>query len=172
MHHSTSTSCRTPAHRHRAGQKLQCTPRQDQILKLCFSHLNKTKGFYFCFALKNICKHYTFGLLFFLSLSLREDISMLEVKTNQLLVHYIVPHSSLPCESVQWLIVSDSPTFSSNIPDLFFRGEICPCHHCRWQCKNFTSGVNFSRNNAVCYMNESKKSHFILISSSKLLAYY
>ena len=36
----------------------------------------------------------------------------------------------------------------------------------------FASGVNFSRNNAVCYINESKKLHFILISSLKLLTYY
>ena len=36
----------------------------------------------------------------------------------------------------------------------------------------FAIGVNFSRNNAVCYINESKKLHFILISSLKLLTYY
>ena len=38
--------------------------------------------------------------------------------------------------------------------------------------KFFASGVNFSRNNAVCYINESEKLHFILISSLKLLTYY
>ena len=39
------------------------------------------------------------------------------------------------------------------------RGEICQCRHCRRQCEIFASGVNFSRNNAVCYINESKKLH-------------
>ena len=29
------------------------------------------------------------------------------------------------------------------------RDEICQCRHCRWQCKIFASGVNFSRNNAI-----------------------
>ena len=37
------------------------------------------------------------------------------------------------------------------------RGEICPCRHCRWQCKIFASSVNFSRNNAICNINESTK---------------
>ena len=27
---------------------------------------------------------------------------------------------------------------------IYIRGEICPCPHCRWQCKIFASGVNFS----------------------------
>ena len=49
------------------------------------------------------------------------------------------------------------------------RGGIC---HSRRECKIFAIGVNFSRNNAVCYINESKKLHFILISSLKLLTYY
>ena len=66
---------------------------------------------------------------------------------------------------------------SENWPDLIpsiavVRGGICPCRQCRRQCKIFASGVNFSRNNAVCYINESKKLHFILISSLKLLTYY
>ena len=52
------------------------------------------------------------------------------------------------------------------------RGEICHCRHCRRQCKIFASGVNFSRNNAICYINESKKVLFILISSLKLSTYY
>ena len=38
--------------------------------------------------------------------------------------------------------------------------------------KFLASGVNFSRNNAVCYTNESKKLHYTLISSQKLLTYY
>ena len=37
------------------------------------------------------------------------------------------------------------------------RGEICPCRHCRRQCKIFTRGVNFSRSNVIYYINESKK---------------
>ena len=37
------------------------------------------------------------------------------------------------------------------------RGKICPCHHCRRQSKIFDSGVNFSRNNAIYNINESKK---------------
>ena len=37
------------------------------------------------------------------------------------------------------------------------RGEICQCLHCQRQCKIFASGVNFSRNNAVYYINESTK---------------
>ena len=55
------------------------------------------------------------------------------------------------------------------------RGEICPCRHCRRQCKIFTSGVNFSRNNAIYNMNEvqstfypdyiSKTVHLQIISS-------
>ena len=52
------------------------------------------------------------------------------------------------------------------------RGGICHSRHSRRECKIFASGVNFSRNNAVCYINESKKLHFILISSLKLLTYY
>ena len=31
-----------------------------------------------------------------------------------------------------------------NFPDSNFRGGICPCRHCRRQCKIFASGVNFS----------------------------
>ena len=49
-------------------------------------------------------------------------------------------------------------------PDLFWpnmtgilRGEICQCRHCRWQCKIFASGVNFSRNDAIYNINESTK---------------
>ena len=53
-----------------------------------------------------------------------------------------------------------------------FRGGICHSRHSRRECKIFASGVNFSRNNVVCYINESKKLHFILISSLKLLTYY
>ena len=52
------------------------------------------------------------------------------------------------------------------------RDGICHSRHSRRECKIFASGVNFSRNNAVCYINESKKLHFILISSLKLLTYY
>ena len=40
------------------------------------------------------------------------------------------------------------------------RGEICHCHHCRWQCKNFASGVNFSKN-----------THFFVFLSLKLLKF-
>ena len=54
----------------------------------------------------------------------------------------------------------------------WIRGGICHSRHSRRECKIFASGVNFSRNNAVCYINESKKLHFILISSLKLLTYY
>ena len=52
------------------------------------------------------------------------------------------------------------------------RDGICHSRHSRQECKIFASGVNFSRNNAVCYINESKKLHFTLISSQKLLTYY
>ena len=52
------------------------------------------------------------------------------------------------------------------------RDGICHSRHSRRECKIFASGVNFSRNNAVCYINESKKLHFTLISSQKLLTYY
>ena len=38
-----------------------------------------------------------------------------------------------------WILINLWPT----------RGEICPCRHCRQQCKMFASGVNFSRNNAI-----------------------
>ena len=37
------------------------------------------------------------------------------------------------------------------------RGEICPCRHCRRQCKIFTSGIIFSRSNALSDINESPK---------------
>ena len=60
-------------------------------------------------------------------------------------------------------------TFSSK---LYVRDGICHSRHSRRECKIFASGVNFSRNNAVCYINESKKLHFTLISSQKLLTYY
>ena len=52
------------------------------------------------------------------------------------------------------------------------RDGICHSRHSRRECKIFASGVNFSRNNAVCYINESKKLHYTLISSQKLLTYY
>ena len=55
---------------------------------------------------------------------------------------------------------------------MMIRGGICHSRHSRRECKIFASGVNFSRNNAVCYINESKKLHSILISSLKLLTYY
>ena len=48
------------------------------------------------------------------------------------------------------------------------RGEICPCRHCRQQCKIFASSVNIFRNNAIYNINESTK---YLISSLKLLTY-
>ena len=53
-----------------------------------------------------------------------------------------------------------------------FRDGICHSRHSQRECKIFASGVNFSRNNAVCYINESKKLHYTLISSQKLLTYY
>ena len=52
------------------------------------------------------------------------------------------------------------------------RDGICHSCHSRREGKIFASGVNFSRNNAVCYINESKKLHYTLISSQKLLTYY
>ena len=52
------------------------------------------------------------------------------------------------------------------------RDGICHSRHSRRECKIFASGVNFSRNNAVCFINESKTLHFTLISSQKLLTYY
>ena len=52
------------------------------------------------------------------------------------------------------------------------RDGICHSRHSRRECKIFDSGVNFSRNNAVCYINESKTLHFTPISSQKLLTYY
>ena len=52
------------------------------------------------------------------------------------------------------------------------RGGICHSRHSRRECKIFASGLNFFRNNAVCYINESRKLHSILISSLKLLTYY
>ena len=55
---------------------------------------------------------------------------------------------------------------------MLYRDGICHSRHSRRECKIFASGVNFSRNNAVCYINESKKLHFTLISSQKLLTYY
>ena len=43
----------------------------------------------------------------------------------------------------------------------------------RWDLSIFSSGVNFSRNNAIYNINESTyKVHFILISSLKLFTYY
>ena len=48
---------------------------------------------------------------------------------------------------------------------ILIRGGICHSRHSRRECKIFASSVNFSTNNAVCYINESKKLHFILISS-------
>ena len=33
-------------------------------------------------------------------------------------------------------------------------GGICHSRYSRRECKIFASGVNFSRNNSVCYMNE------------------
>ena len=60
-----------------------------------------------------------------------------------------------------WILVQTS----------FCDREIQRCHS-RRECKIFACGVNFSRNNAVCYINESKKLHFTLISSQKLLTYY
>ena len=55
---------------------------------------------------------------------------------------------------------------------VYVRDGICHSRHSRRECKIFASGVNFSRNNAVCYINESKKLHYTLISSQKLLTYY
>ena len=55
---------------------------------------------------------------------------------------------------------------------VYVRDVICHSRHSRRECKIFASGVNFSRNNAVCYINESKKLHYTLISSQKLLTYY
>ena len=37
------------------------------------------------------------------------------------------------------------------------RGEICPCRHCRRQCKFVASDVYFSRNNAFYNINESTR---------------
>ena len=62
--------------------------------------------------------------------------------------------------------------YKSAYKSVRIRGGICHSRHSRRECKFFASGVNFSRNNAVCYINESKKLHFILISSLKLLTYY
>ena len=69
------------------------------------------------------------------------------------------------------------PSFSiisteTRVQQCTYRGGICHSRHSRQECKIFASGVNFSRNNAVCYINESKKLHFTLISSQKLLTYY
>ena len=41
------------------------------------------------------------------------------------------------------------------------RGEICHCHHCRWQCKNFASGVNFSKKQHIWLHNQHKKSSLL-----------
>ena len=150
MHHSTSTSCRTPAHRHQAGQKLLCTPHQDQILKFCFSHLKRI--LFLCRSEKYLQTLYVwFTFLFELVSQGRYlDVGVQNQPTFGALYSTL---SSLPCEPVQWLIVSDSPTFSSNILDPFFRGEICPCRHCRRQCKNFAGGVNFFRKQHIFSQN-------------------
>ena len=77
---------------------------------------------------------------------------------------------------ILWIkIISSKPTLSkdeSKLETCWSRDGICHSRHSRRGCKIFASGVNFSRNNAVCYINESKKLHFILVSSLKLLTYY
>ena len=69
-------------------------------------------------------------------------------------------------------IMAEMKQMMVSIKQVSPRGGICHSRHSRRECKIFASGVNFSRNNAVCYINESKKLHFILISSLKLLTYY
>ena len=46
------------------------------------------------------------------------------------------------------------------------RGEICPSRHCRWQCKIFTNGVNFSSEHAIYNINESTLYPDFLISKT------
>ena len=46
------------------------------------------------------------------------------------------------------------------------RGDICPCCHCRRQCRFFTCGVNSSRNNPIYNIDESTK--YILSGLHKL----
>ena len=76
----------------------------------------------------------------------------------------IDPDESKVSMAFTWIVLE--------VNHLLHRGGICHSRHSRRECKIFASGVNFSRNNAVCYINESKKLHFILISSLKLLTYY
>ena len=70
-----------------------------------------------------------------------------------------------------YLQPTPSAIFQKIVTDLN-RGEICQCRYCRRQCKIFASGVNFSRNNAIYNINESKKCILSWFSSLKLLTYY
>ena len=60
------------------------------------------------------------------------------------------------------------PEYMRQFVSVRFRGEICQCRHCRRQCKIFASGVNFSGNNLIYNINESKKYILSWFSSLKL----
>ena len=42
------------------------------------------------------------------------------------------------CRISSWQLISEKKSYLNH------RGEICPCRHCRRQCKIFATGVNFS----------------------------
>ena len=71
-----------------------------------------------------------------------------------------------------WFFSVSSWTILWSLRTGLVRSDICHSRHCRRQCKIFASGVNFSRNNAIYNINESKKCILSWFLSLKLLRYY
>ena len=101
-------------------------------------------------------------------LSKHVSILRLRLHFTSMVAKLHLPHE-LPINHLLFTLQNQYLKYSSNNVAHILRGGIC---HSRRECKIFASSVNFSRNSAVCYINESKKLHFILISSLKLLTYY
>ena len=59
---------------------------------------------------------------------------------------YVVPMAmfSLEIYSFPSINACNPHLLPESFTDIELRGEICPCRHCRQQCKIFASGVNFS----------------------------
>ena len=57
---------------------------------------------------------------------------------------------------MKWLLIIRHVNGVKNVNSVH-RGEICPCRHCRRQCKIFAGSVNFSRNNTIYKINKSAK---------------
>ena len=107
--------------------------------------------------------HCTKGLLFYVLINSATFSSCFSVKKKNRIIKFT---DNLPLTIWNQEMLAHLNKFSfrqcpnhptSPPPMTSFRGEICPCRHCRRQCKIFTSGVNFTRNNTFYNINESTK---------------